>query len=138
MTNTLPTNDLQNISRFENAVFYCMNQSSQRVPVGMVRNIRVLADNKLEFSLSHFPVLENFWNVFAGELYFYQKGVSYNMNIHGTAWFKSTDDLVVQFKVLYVESTGTPETKSYTLQETLSEFFTNTSMFFRKMIVTGF
>lgn len=138
MTNTLPTTSLDNISRFENAVFYCMNQSSERIPVGMVRNITVLSDNRLEFSLSHFPVLENFWNVFAGELYFYQKGLSFNMNIHGTAWFKSTDELTVQFKVLYVESTGQPEIKTYTLQETLSEFFSSTSLFFKKMIVSGF
>lgn len=138
MTNILPTNSLENITRFENAVFYCMNQSSERIPVAVVKNITVLSDNKLEFSLSHFPVLENFWNVFAGELYFYQKGLSFNMNIHGTAWFKSTEDLTVQFKVLYVESAGTPEFKTYTLQESLSEFFSNTSIFFKKMIVSGF
>jgi hypothetical protein len=138
MTNTLPTNSLENISRFEHAVFYCMNQSSERIPVGMVKNISVLSDNRLEFSLSHFPVLENCWNVFAGELYFYQKGLSFNMNIHGTAWFVSADDLTVQFKVLYVESSGFPEVKNYSLQESLHYFFSNTSMFFKKMIVSGF
>jgi len=138
MTNTLPTNNFENISRFEHAVFYCMNQSSQRIPVGMVKNISVLSDNRLEFSLSHFPVLENCWNVFAGELYLYQKGLSFNMNIHGTAWFVSPDDLTVQFKVLYIESAGFPEVKNYSLQESLSDFFSNTSMFFKKMIVSGF
>lgn len=138
MTTTLPTNNIENISRFENAVFYCMNQSSERIPVGIVKKISVLSDNKLEFSLSHFPVLENFWNVFAGELYFYQKGLSFNMNIHGTGWFVNTDDLTVQFKVLYIESSGLPEVKNYSLQETLYGFFSNTSLFFKKMIVSGF
>src|SRR6478735_2565797 len=132
MTNTLPTNSFENISRFENAVFYCINQSSQRIPVAVVKNISMLSDNRLEFSLSHFPVLENFWNVFAGELYFYQKGLSFNMNVHGTAWFKGTDDLTVQFKVLYVESAGMAEVRTYTLHETLSDFFSNTSLFFKK------
>ena len=138
MTTTLPTNNIENITRFDHAVFYCMNQSSERIPVAVVRNVSLVADNILEFSLSHFPVLENMWNVFAGELYFYKKGISFNMNIHGTAWFTNSDDLTVQFKVLYVESAGFPEVKEYSLQDTLAGFFSNTSLFFKKMIVTGF
>jgi hypothetical protein len=138
MTDTLPINNLGIISQFENAVFYCMNQSSERVPVGVIRNISVLADNKLEFSLSHFPVIENFWNVFAGELYFYQKGISYSMNMHGTAWFVNSDDLTVQFKILFIETAGTPETKPYSFPSSIMGFFSNTSLFFKKMIVSGF
>jgi hypothetical protein len=138
MTTTLPTNNIENITRFDHAVFYCMNQSSERIPVAVVRNVSLVADNILEFSLSHFPVLENMWNVFAGELYFYKKGISFNMNIHGTAWFTNSDDLTVQFKVLYVESAGFPEVREYSLQDTLAGFFSNTSLFFKKMIVTGF
>ena len=138
MINTLPQSNLEKITRFDDAVFYCINSSSQRVPVGVVRNVSVLPDNKLEFALSHFPVLENSWNVFAGELYFYKKGLSFNMNVHGTAWFTSKDDLTVQFKVLHVESSGQPEVKPYSLQDTIVDFFSNTSLFFKKMIVTGF
>jgi len=138
MTNTLPTIDLENISRFDYAVFYCMNQSSDRLPVSVVSGVTLLPDKRLEFSLSHFPVLENMWNVFAGELYFYKKGIPFNMNIHGTAWFKNADDLTVQFKVLYVESAGVFELKQPSLQGTLVDFFSNTSSFFKKMIVTGF
>src|SRR6476620_10158081 len=138
MMNTLPTIDLENISRFDHAVFYCINQSSERLPVSVVSDVILLPDKRLEFSLSHFPVLENKWNVFATELYFYKKGVSFNMNIHGTAWFKNDYDLSVQFKVLYVESAGMLEIKQYSLQDTLVDFFSNTSLFFKKMIVTGF
>ena len=136
--NTLPTIDLENISRFDHAVCYCINQSSERLPVSVVSDVILLPDKRLEFSLSHFPVLENKWNVFAAELYFYKKGVSFNMNIHGTAWFKNDYDLSVQFKVLYVESAGMLEIKQYSLQDTLVDFFSNTSLFFKKMIVTGF
>ena len=138
MINTLPQENLNNITHFDNAVFYCVNSSSQRVPVGVVRNVSVLPDNKLEFTLSNFPVLENSWNVFAGELYFYKKGLSFNMTVHGTAWFTNKDDLTVQFKVLHVETLGQPEVKPYSFHETLADFFSNTSLFFRKMIVTGF
>ena len=138
MINTLPTINLENISFFDHAVFYCINQSSERIPVSVVHDVSLLPDKRLEFSLSHFPVLENMWNVFPAELYFYKKGISFNMNIHGTDWFKNDDDLTVQFKVLYVESAGFLEVKQYSLQDTLVDFFSNTSLFFKKMIVTGF
>ncbi|MEP6684830.1 MAG: hypothetical protein ABJA35_16275 [Parafilimonas sp.] len=138
MVNTLHENNLDLISYFDNAVFYCMNSSSQRVPAGVVNNFTILPENIIEFSLRHIPVLEQPWNVFAGELYFYKKGLSFNMNIHGTAWLVNKDELTVQFKALYIENFGQPEVKPYSLQETLYDFFNNTGMFFKKMIVTGF
>ncbi|MFT4152305.1 hypothetical protein [Parafilimonas sp.] len=137
MVNTLPITNIENISRFEHAVFYCINQSSERMPVGVVSNVKIVKNNLLEFSLSHFPVLENQWNVFGAELYFYRKGIPFNMNVHGTAWFNNVDELTVQFKVLYVETAGMPEEKEYSLQETLAEFFSHTGMLFKRMIVTG-
>lgn len=138
MVNTLPITNLENISRFEHAVFYCINQSSERMAVGVVSNVKIVNNNLLEFPVSHFPVLENTWNVFGAELYFYKKGVPFSMNIHGTAWFNNSNEFTVQFKVLYIESAGMPDVKEYSLQETLTEFFSNTGTFFKRMIATGF
>lgn len=138
MINNLPEINLDRIGFFDNAVFYCVNDSSKRVPVGIVNGVSIAQDNILEFSLTHFPVLEQTWNIFAGELYFYKKGLSFNMNVHGTAWFVNKDDLKVQFRVLHVEHFGQPEAKAYSFQETLSGFFSNTSLFFKRMLVTGF
>ncbi|SFP82241.1 hypothetical protein [Parafilimonas terrae] len=138
MINTLPITNLENISRFEHAVFYCINQSSERMAVGVVSNVKIVNNSTLEFSVSHFPVLENIWNVFGAELYFYKKGVPFSMNIHGTAWFNNNNEFTVQFKVLYIESAGMPDVKEYSLQETLTEFFSNTGTFFKRMIATGF
>ncbi|MBV9961051.1 MAG: hypothetical protein JO072_02285 [Parafilimonas sp.] len=138
MINTLPTANLAKISQFDNAVFYCMNASSERIPVGVISNVAILPDNKLEFTVSHFPVLENSWNVFAAELHFYKKGLPFNLRVHGTAWFTSKDDLTVQFNTLHVESFGQPEERAYSLQETIAEIFSTTSLFFKKMLVTGF
>lgn len=137
MIQNLPHN-LDKISQFHHAFFYCMNESSERVPVGMIRNISFLPDNKLEFQLSHFPVLENSWNVFAGEISFYQKGLSFNIKAHGTAWFTNKDDLTVQFKILHTETFGHPEMRDYSFHDTLADFFSNTGLFFKKMLVTGF
>jgi hypothetical protein len=138
MEYNLPYSYLDKIQQFDNAVFYCMNASSERVPVGMVRKVCVLPDDKLEFTLSHFPVLENSWNVFAAELHFYKKGLSFNVDLHGTAWFVKQDELTVQFKILYAECFGQPNLKQYSLQNSLIDFLSNTGVFFKKMLVTGF
>ncbi|MEP6465737.1 MAG: hypothetical protein ABJB05_05510 [Parafilimonas sp.] len=138
MINSLHENNLDKIAYFDNAVFYCMNASSQRIAAGVVNNFTVRADNIVEFTLRHMPVLEEPWNVFAGELYFYKKGLSFNMTIHGTAWLVNKDDLMVQFKSLYIENFGQPESKNYSLHETLVDFLSTTGVFFKKMLVTGF
>lgn len=138
MTHDLPHMNLDKISRFDNSFFYCVNSSSQLVPVAVVRHVSVLPDDILEFTLSHFPVLEEPWNVFAAELHFYKKGLPFKINLHGTAWFANKDDLTIQFKVIYVENFGQAEVKNYSLQDTLVDFFSVTGLFFKKMLVTGF
>lgn len=137
MEGYLRENNLAKVSQFDNAVFYCINASSERVPVGVVRNISLLADDKIEFELSHFPVLEDNWNVFAAELHLYKKGLPFNMTLHGTSWFVNQNELKVQFKVLYAECFGQTETK-ISFQNYLADFFNNTGMFFKKMLITGF
>ena len=136
MEQYLPDSNLGKILCFDNAVFYCLNDSSQRVLVGVVNNISLLIDNKIEFELSHFPVLENNWNVFAAELHLYKKGLSFNMTLHGTAWFVNPNELKMHFKVLHEECFGQIETK-VSLHDSLIEFLSTTGMFFKKMI-TGF
>ena len=138
MENNLPDSFLTKIQQFDNAVFYCINSSSQRLPVGIVRGISVIGENKLEFSVSHFPVLENSWNVFAAELRLYKKGLPFNMDVYGTAWFVDQNDLTVQFNVLQTDYFWHPQIKQYSLQDSLSEFFSSTGLFFKKMLVTGF
>jgi len=138
MENNLPESFLTKIQQFNNAVFYCINSASQRQAVGLVRKVSVIAENKLEFSVSHFPVLENSWNVFAAELHFYQKGLPFSMDVYGTAWFVSQNDLTVQFNVLQTDYFWRPETKQYSLHNSLTEFFSTTGLFFKKMLVTGF
>lgn len=134
MEQYLPESILAKIACFDNAVFYCINDSSQRVPVGVIKNISVLTDDKIEFELSHFPVLENNWNVFAAELHLYKKGLSFNMTLHGTAWFVNQNELKTQFKVLHEECFGKTETK-LSLHNSLIEFFNTTGIFLKKIMM---
>ena len=138
MEPNLPLNNLEKISRFENAVFYCINEDGLKMPVGVVGNFSFAGDKLLEFTVNSFPVLEHCWNVFAAELHFHKKGLSFNMKLHGTAWFVNQDELTVQFKVLHTECFGKDEIKPYSLQESLTGFISSTGTFFKRMIVTGF
>lgn len=138
MISNLPDNNLNLISHFDNAVFFCMDSSSNRVPVSIVNKVALLKDDILEFNSTHLPVMEQGWNVFAAELHFYKKGLPFNMKVHGTAWFVNKDELTVQFRVLHVENFGQPLAKQYSFQETLVDFFSTTGTFFRRMLVTGF
>ena len=138
MENSLPDSFLTNVQQFDNAVFSCINSSSQRQAGAIVRNVALIAENKLEFSLSHFPVLENSWNVFAAELHFYKNGLQFSMDVHGTAWLVSPNDLTVQFNVLQTDYFWRLDMKHYSLHESLADFFSSTGLFFKKMLVTGF
>lgn len=134
----LPETNFNKISRFDNAVFYCINEDSYRIPVAVVNNFSLSGEKILEFNLNNFPVLEQSWNVFAAELHFYKKGLSFNMHLHGTAWLANQNELTVQFKILHAEYFGREEIKSYSIQESLTDFISNTGIFFKKMLVTGF
>jgi len=134
MEQYLPENTLDRIARFDNAVFYCINESSQRVPVGVIKNIAVISGDKIEFELAHFPILENNWNVFAAELHLYKKGLSFNINLHGTAWFVTRNELKMQFKILHEECFGETQAK-LSLHNSLVEFFNITGIFFKKMMM---
>jgi len=57
MIENLPEINLDRIAYFDNAVFYCMDESSKRVPVGIISRVTTIQKNILEFSLTHFPVL---------------------------------------------------------------------------------
>lgn len=137
MQPNLPETNPGIFSRFDNAVFYCINESSQKMPVGVVRDFS-LTDNILEFSLTNFPVLEHCWNIFAAELHFYKKGLPFKMIAHGTAWFANENELTVKFKIIHTEHFGKPEIKPYSLQDSLFGFFSTTGTFFKRMLVTGF
>jgi hypothetical protein len=138
MIHNLPNNNLERIAYFDNAVFYCIDSSGHRKPVSLTQKVELINDNILQFTSAHLPVLEQNWNVFAAELFFHKKGLPFDLTVHGTAWFVNKDELTVQFKVLYVEKSGQIEEKPYSFQESISELFNNTGLFFKRILATGF
>lgn len=89
------------------AIFYCYNSSSQRVPVGMIYDFTFKDDETLTFKINYFPVTEMNWDSFAAELHFYKKGVGSCM-LDGIAVLDSTNTGVVNFSVTNAEYSAEP------------------------------
>lgn len=120
------------------AVFYCQNESSQKIPVCVVTDAFFSANDTIEFSASRFPLMENDWNIFGGELDFYKKGLPFSYKLHGIAIVKSVQPLTIQFKIKQTEYTGTEAEHHYSLLAILSSFFSSTGSFIKKVWVSGF
>src|SRR5207237_406820 len=63
----------------------CYNESSERLPVGMVKDFMFKNNNTLCFNVTYFPPTEQVWNIFAAELHFYKKGIPFSVVLNGVA-----------------------------------------------------
>lgn len=126
------------INEIGQGVFYCLNESSQRIPVCIVHNMSFPSKDIVEFTASRIPLTENDWNIFAGELYFYRKGVPSSFRLHGIAYIKTTQPLTIQFTIKYTETIQQEGEAHFSILEMLHELINTTGLFFKKMIVTGF
>lgn len=83
----------------QQAMFYCFNDASERIPVGRIEAFNFIDDNTIQLSTNYFPVTEKSWNVFAAELHFYKKGMPESLQLHGIAIFENMAEGKVQFNV---------------------------------------
>lgn len=81
------------------AIFYCYNASSQRIPVGMIYDFTFKDDQTLIFHVNYFPVTEMSWNSFAAELHFYKKNTPGSCVLHGVAVLDDLSSGVVSFTI---------------------------------------
>ena len=134
-----PENTLHaNIQQIGQAVFYCFNESSQKIPVSIVHDADFVSNDIIEFSVSRIPLTAHDWNIFAGELYFYRKGIPFSYKLHGITYIKSMHPLKMQFKIMQTEYTGQEQLHHFSLKEAVTEFLSTTGLFFKKVLVTGF
>ncbi len=85
------------------AMFYCYNESSERLPVSRLTGFTFLDEQTLFFQTDYFPVTDNNWNVFAAELHFYKKGMPYSFVLHGIAAIDGLENGRVQFSIKQAE-----------------------------------
>ncbi len=94
-----PPTYIEMVHKLNQAIFYCYNESSERLPVGMVRDFTFKNNNTLCFDVTYFPPTEQMWNVFAAELHFYKKGIPFSIVLHGVAIISNAEYNFVQFSI---------------------------------------
>jgi len=90
---------LNKVRTLNQAIFFCYNASSQRVPVGMIYDFTFKNDKTLSFATKYFPVTEMSWNSFAAELHFYKKNVPGSFILHGIAFIDNSLSGEVSFYI---------------------------------------
>lgn len=91
------------VSKVNQAIFFCYNESSERLPVSIVNDFLFIDEKTLTFNVSFFPMTEKIWDVFAAELFFYKKGFSYSLILHGVAVVSDPASNLIRFNIQHPE-----------------------------------
>src|SRR5689334_23156122 len=91
------------VPQLNQGIFFCYNESSEKLPVSMVSDFSFKDDNTLIFTINYFPLTEQVWRVFAAELHLYKKGVPFSLVLHGIAIISDAKNNLVQFTIQTVE-----------------------------------
>jgi len=96
---------LNKVKEIDQATFFCYNESSQKLPVAILKHLDFENDTTISFTSTYLPLTEQSWNVFAGELRCYKKGMPFSFVLHGIA----VSDIAagrITFTVQFIESFG--------------------------------
>ncbi len=74
---------VEKLLQINQAMFYCFNEMSEKIPVCLVNLFSFDGAYTLNFSTKNFPADAVNWESFAGEMHFYKKGVPYSFVLHG-------------------------------------------------------
>lgn len=96
---------ISKVQQFNQAIFYCYNASSIKIPIGMMYDFTFKDHKTLLFNTKYFPVTEMNWNSFAAELHFYKKGIPGSFVLHGIAVLDSNIYGSVLFGIQHAEYT---------------------------------
>jgi hypothetical protein len=118
------------VHKLSQAIFYCYNESSERLPVSMVNGFTFKNNCTLSFGITYFPPTEQIWNVFAAELHFYKKGIPFSGVLTGVAIISDVKNNLVQFTIQNAEYFGFED--EMTDKDFLSSFFKPYIYFYRK------
>src|SRR4051812_24286312 len=118
------------VHKLSQAIFYCYNESSERLPVGMVNGFTFKNNCTLSFRITYSPPTEQLWDVFAGELHFYKKGFPFSVVLYGVAIISDAENNLVQFTIKNVEYFAFVD--EWTNKDFLSSLFKPYIYFYRR------
>lgn len=96
---------LSKIKELDQATFFCFNESSQKLPVAIVKHLDFKDDITIHFNSTYLPLTEHSWNLFGGELHCYKKGMPYSFVLHGVAQSDVAAGRIT-FTIKHIESFG--------------------------------
>ena len=88
---------IEKVQQLNQAIFYCYNESSERMPVSRVSGFTFKDDGTLHFNTNYFPVTGDAWNIYAAELHFYRKGATGSLILYGVAAVDPEQSGFIQF-----------------------------------------
>ena len=94
------------VTQIDQAVFFCYNTSSQRVPVGIVKHFTFCNNDSITFRATHLPVTEIQWQSFAGELHFYNKNIQDSLVLQGIGKVSLNEEVTVLFTIQHAVYNG--------------------------------
>ena len=96
---------LTKIKEIGQATFFCFNESSQKLPVAIVKHLDFENDTTIRFNCTYIPLTEQPWDIFGAELHCYKKGMPYSFVLHGIA-ISDVAAGQITFTIKYIESFG--------------------------------
>ncbi len=99
----------------QQAIFHVYTESGDKIPVSLIQSIKMDEEGDIWFTIARLP-LYTANSFYTGELCLYKKGLSYYMNIYGTAAINNLDPLLLRFTVLSIEY------KAYNRPESLTRY----------------
>lgn len=89
----------EKILRLQKAMFYNCSGLHAKLPVSIIEPFSIEKDKVIWFNLDRLPVTDIDDDFFAGELFFYKKGESYNIIAEGVAEIKCFDSMCIKFTI---------------------------------------
>lgn len=91
------------------AMLYIYDESGQKIPVGLIRELELDASGNIYYSIINLPITASDWCSYAAELYFYKKGSPFSILVSGNAVITDYETQRMQFTVQHIDFQGREE-----------------------------
>ena len=118
------------------AVFFGYS-SNEKIPLALLREFSFLDNTTIEFRQQYFPVLEEDWKTFAGELFFYHKEMPWTVEYKGLVNIHCWNPFTLHFSIQDAQVTEKHGMIDHSIQQIISTFISNTGTLIKRVWQTG-
>lgn len=118
------------------AVFFGYS-GNEKIPLALLREFAFINNTTIEFKQQYFPVLEEDWKMFAGELFFYHKDKPWTVQYKGVVSVHCRNPFTLHFAIQDAQLTEKPGMIDHSIQNIISTFISNTGTLIKRVWQTG-